>query len=130
MNQIYFKTIPHNQMRYETCGDYWIDPAKVWQFRVSEMANPDYEFLVLIHELVEWYLTQKRGIHTDAIDYFDVSFEKLRELNPELIGDMEPGHMSSAPYHKEHVFAEKIERLIAEELGVTWSRYDKAVGDL
>ena len=32
-----------------------------------------------------------------------------------------------APYYKQHVFAEKIERLLATELGVDWSAYGKEV---
>jgi hypothetical protein len=26
------------------------------------MSDSDYEFLVILHEMIEWYLTQKRGI--------------------------------------------------------------------
>jgi hypothetical protein len=38
-----------------------------------------------------------------------------------------PGDDPRAPYHKQHVFAENIERLLAAELGVDWSAYDKEV---
>jgi hypothetical protein len=41
--------------------------------------------------------------------------------------DTEPGDDPRAPYHKQHVFAENIERLLAAELGVDWSAYDKEV---
>ena len=41
--------------------------------------------------------------------------------------DSEPGDDPRAPYHFAHVFAEKIERLLATELGVDWSAYDKEV---
>lgn len=127
---IEFKTIPHKDQRYDTVGDYFCDGINKWQFRVSEMGNHDFEFLVFIHELVEFYLTQKRGIREEDITEFDKKFEELRSQFPNTIGDQEPGHMESAPYHKEHVFAEKIERLMAEELDVDWEAYDKVVNGL
>jgi hypothetical protein len=36
--------------------------------------------------------------------------------------DDDPGE-----YHLEHVFATKVERLLAQELGVNWSAYDREV---
>jgi hypothetical protein len=42
----------------------------------------------------------------------------------------EPGHDPKAPYNKEHIFAEKIERQIAEELGVDWEEYSRVVESL
>lgn len=123
------KTIKHSEQKYETVGDYFKDGDN-WQFRISDMKNTDYEFLVFIHEVIECYLTQKRGITEKSITEFDKEFEKVREYFPKIIGDQEPGHMVNAPYHKEHVFAEKIEKLVAEELGVDWNRYDKTVSEL
>lgn len=128
--KINFKTISHDSHRYSTVGDYFKGEDNTWKFRVSKMKNEDYEFLVFIHELTEWYLTQKRGITEKSITEFDKEFEKVREYFPKIIGDQEPGHMVSAPYHKEHVFAEKIEKLVAEELGVDWKKYDDTVNSL
>ena len=126
--EIHFKSIPHNEHRYSTVGDYYEQNGQ-WEFRVSQMSS-DEEFLVFIHELVEWYLTQKKGVTEPEIDSFDRSFEELREKYPEIIGDQEPGHMVSAPYHNEHVFAEQIEMLVASKLGVDWNEYSKTVEDL
>lgn len=124
--QIEFKTIRHDKQRYPTVGDYFKVGKYIWKFFVSKMNNEDYEFLVFLHELVEWKLTQKRGISEESITAFDTEFEKNR---PD--GNLEePGHDPKAPYHREHVFAEKIERAMAEELGVDWDTYDKVVNDL
>lgn len=130
MENLEYKVIPHKEQRYETCGDYWVDEKGVQQVRVSKMPNPDFEFLVLMHELTELYLCQKRGIKEEDITNFDVEFEHIRTVHPDVIGEQEPGHMVSAPYHKEHCFAEKIEKLLAEELGVAWLEYDKTVTSL
>lgn len=121
---IEIKVIDHKKHRYETVGDYF-KKNKSWQFRVSKM-NYDYEMLVIFHELVEWFLTQKRGISEKGITNFDVWFESKRKA-----GNIdEPGHDKKAPYHKEHVFAEKIEKLIAKEIGVDWKKYDNTVNTL
>lgn len=130
MWKLNFKTIPHDTQRYETVGDYYETTNgygdKKWDFRVSDMGNDDYEFLVFIHELVEWRLTQKRGISEESITAFDKEFEAKRKQ-----GNIdEPGHDLNAPYHKEHVFAELIERMVAHELGIDWEKYDEVVNNL
>lgn len=122
MRRILALTVPHDDQRYETCGDY-IEGHGVTTFRISDMANEDSEALVLIHELIEYILCKKRGVSMEAIDKFDIEFERNR---PEGNED-EPGHDPRAPYHKEHVFAEKVERLLAAELGVNWDDHDVRV---
>jgi hypothetical protein len=122
--KINFEVIPHEDHRYSTVGDYWKDHNGVDQFRVSDMGNNDYEFLVFIHELIESYLTGKRGIKEPGIMAFDVEFEKKREKG---LVEGEPGDAIDAPYRKEHRFAENIERQVAFELGVDWFQYDKIV---
>lgn len=120
------KSIPHNQQRYETVGDYWLDQDGATQFRVSDMGNEDYHLLVAIHELVEEYLTRKRGIKESDIKAFDEDFEAKRiEGNTD-----EPGDDLAAPYRKEHCFSENIERQIALELGVDWAEYTRVVESL
>jgi hypothetical protein len=124
--EIQFKTIKHKNHRYETVGDYFKDARGRMQFRVSDMRNSDYEFLVFIHEAVEWYLCRRAGITIQEIDAFDMEFESNRKK-----GDLsEPGHDPRAPYGWAHKFAEKIEKMVAAKLGVKWAIYDKVVESL
>lgn len=127
---IYIDTIPHAEQRYPTVGDYWhptlVGGTKTTEIRISEMPSDDFEFLVAMHELVEMWLCKKRGITVEAIDKFDIAFEASR---PEGNTD-EPGDDLKAPYHKEHVFATWIERLIAHELSVNLDEYNNAVNAL
>ena len=125
MRKMFFFSRPHKYQRYNTVGDY-IDGHGATFFSISEMGNEQYELLVAVHELVEKILCDKRGISTQSIDEFDMEFERRRQP----YSDDEPGHDPSAPYHREHVFAERIERMLAEELGVDWDEYDKAVTQL
>ena len=109
--------IPHSAQRYNTVGDYYSPYPSSLELRISDLENTDYEFLVLIHELVEAYLCAKRGISEPEITAFDMAFR----------GAGGPGNRLDAPYHKEHVFAENIERQIAAEMGVDWETYSVAV---
>lgn len=118
-------SIPHDKHRYPTVGDYWQEGNSDF-IKVSAMENPDHIFLVAVHELIEMWLTRKRGITEESISAFDIQYENNR---PD--GDVsEPGGDPEAPYQKEHQFSTKIERLIAEELGVNWAEYDEVVSSL
>ena len=124
--KIQLKTIPHSSQRYETVGDWEIDKDGSIRISVSDMKNEDYAFLVGIHEAVEVWLCRKRGITQGSVDEFDILYEQNR---PE--GDLsEPGDSPWAPYQKEHQFATKIERQLAEELGINWDEYNSAVEGL
>lgn len=131
MRTIVIETIPHCEQRYPTVGDYFqeressamlITPG-VERVRVSNMENPDFEFLVALHELVEWWCAARHGVHEDDITGFDELFEQMRRP-----GDLrEPGDSMEAPYHREHVFATAIEKLVARQIGVDWETYGRAV---
>ena len=119
------ESIAHDQQRYPTVGDYWLEDGKL-VIKVSAMSDPRYSFLVALHELVEASLVRARGIPIEAVDDFDVAYEAKRKAGDES----EPGDSPAAPYHREHVFATKIEKLMAKELGVDWKAYDAAVEEL
>jgi hypothetical protein len=93
------------------------------------MGNDDYAFMIAVHELVEWYLTEKRGIKEEDVKAFDEMFEKerARGLHAERDG---AGDDSRAPYFKEHVFATDVEKQLARELGIDWNKYDTEISAL
>ena len=122
--------IPHKLQNYETCGNYTLKKdittgEKFWNIEVSK-TNADMEFLILIHEIVELYLTQRSGIREKDITKFDIEFEKNRKPG----NTDEPGDDKNAPYRKEHKFATKIERMVAKELGVDWGEYEDTINKL
>jgi len=125
MLDIEIGTIPHATQRYPTVGDYFKD-EEIDVVHISDMGNRKYEFLVAVHELVEMFLCQERGIAEEDITAFDIEYEAKR---PE--GDFsEPGNDPTAPYYKEHQFATYVEKQLADQLGVDWEEYDKAVCSL
>jgi hypothetical protein len=118
-------TIEHGMQRYPTVGDWWFENGNLLVF-VSSMQNEDYEFLVSIHEQIEAYLCRKNNVSEEEVSAFDIKFEEGRvEGNVD-----EPGCHPLAPYFHEHAIATKVERLLAECMGVDWDGYDKAVNKL
>jgi hypothetical protein len=109
-------SIPHQEQRYDTAGDYDEDSVG-WWINVSQMTHWEYEALVAVHELVEMILTKHRKISWDKITKFDETDGKDSD---------DPGTMKSAPYHREHMFSMKIEKLLCKELGLDWDTYDKS----
>jgi hypothetical protein len=130
--KINIETIPHDQQRYETPGDYWVGKDDSIQIRVSKMGDHnsavagDYEFLVALHELIEVHLCKKAGISLKIIDNFDKDYEQLRKPEDES----EPGDATNCPYKKQHLIATGIEKIVAAELGIDWKTYDKTVTSL
>jgi hypothetical protein len=124
--RINIEVIPHEQQRYPTVGDYWMEDG-VQQVRVSHLPDWRYEILVAVHEIVELAITRHRGIPEGVISEFDVEFEKLRESR---LRSGEPGDHPDSPYRREHFFATNLERLLAGELGVNWFAYEEYVDGL
>lgn len=129
MLKISLETIKHKDHRYATVGDYWENKSGERYIKASEMKNRDYELLVFIHEVIEQHLCIKHGISEKSITTFDIAFEERRKKG--LVSmSAEPGDDINAPYHKEHVFANNIERLVAFVLGVNWDAYNDKVMSL
>lgn len=112
-----YKTINHNDQRYNTAGDYYKSKEGL-EIRVSKLQGWREEGLVLVHELVEWLLVTNRGIPIKDIDNFDKN-----EVEEKYEDD--PGLSPKAPYHKEHLLAVKIEKMIAKEMNMDYEVYDK-----
>lgn len=111
--EIKIQTIPHAAQRYPTIGDWYMKGEGRLRINVSDMGDSDFEFLVMVHELVESYMCNVHGVSPEEVDEWDKAYTK----------DGEPGDDPMAPYHKEHCFAEQIEKTIASELHVDWDDY-------
>lgn len=116
---IEIRTRPPKSMRYKTVGDY-NDPTVLngrllLDIDVAETGNVDMDFLIGFHELIESWLCYKRGIKDKEISGFDIAHEESND----------PGRLKDAPYRKEHMFAERLEKMMARQLGVDWDEYWK-----
>lgn len=153
--KIVIETIPHDQHRYPTAGDWYYadEPTtpevgapteKVLHIKVSNLSDRRREALIAIHELVEVILCEHDGVTQEAVDAFDMEFEKKRQERIDdaarkvtepgvtsgeeaLIAIEEPGDDEKAPYRDQHCFATGIERLLASRLGVGWKDYETEI---
>ena len=128
---IIIKTIPHDQQRYPTAGDWWFEPYCQGKpeeecdlhIRVSGTGNWRYEALVALHELVEVLKCKHDGVSQKEVDEFDIEYEKNRKDGD----DSEPGDSPDAPYRFQHCLATGIERIMCAEFGLDWKAYDDAL---
>lgn len=114
------EVIPHEAQRYPTAGDWQWKDGDLY-IKVSDTGIANYNVLLMQHEFVEALLCLKSGVSEDRVDAFDFAFE----LDPESEG--EPGEDPLCPYRNQHFSAELHERLLAEQLKVTWQFYNAAV---
>lgn len=118
--RVQIETILHEEQRYTTVGDWFLDDSGKLIIRVSQLSDWRREMLIAIHELIEWFLCQNSGIDQKTVDKFDMEFK----------GDDEPGDDPKAPYVKQHCIATGIERLLCAELGISWKEYEQELCEL
>lgn len=123
---ITIKTIPHDEQRYETSGDWIFTESGDLEVRISDIGDRRMEFLVGLHEIMEAMLCFQNGIAEEVVTQFDVDFEKNRGPNDYL----EPGDSPAAPYHEAHRAATALERMAALILDVPWDLYEQRIGKL
>lgn len=117
---IVIKTIPHEQQRYPTVGDWQWAPDGTLIINVSNLSDWRREALIAVHELVEVLLCKHEGISAESVDRFDKEFEATRAND----NFDEPGDDPSAPYVKQHCIATGIERILAAQFGINWKEYE------
>ena len=128
LGNIHSEVIDHKAQRYDTCGDYYEQRGEIL-FRISKLENWRYEYLILLHELIEWGLTKHQGISIDSIDQFDIKFEEDRAAGHHS-PDSEPGDDKRAPYNLQHQVATQMEMFMADMIGVNWQEYTDKVNEL
>lgn len=124
--KIIIKTIPLEEQKYPTLGDYWRDEDGTLQIRITETGNDFYATLVAIHELVEKTLTEHKGIRDEDITKHDLWVEtEIKKGN--YPADAEPGEHPKSPYYEQHMLAERIEKMICKHLGINFTEYNEEI---
>ena len=127
--KINIEVIDHQEQNYETAGDYQTDEDGTLHIRVSD-TSPHTNFLVILHELIEFYLIRAKGIKEEDITNFDLRFEKMRKEYPEIIGLDEPGNSEKSPYNVEHLISSKIERWLGDNMEYSWEEHNSKLDKL
>jgi len=121
--------IPHADQRYETCGDYWEDGSTAY-FRTSKLSDPKHDWILFLHEFVEYFLCKFAGIAIKDIDDWDTAYEAARAVGYANCGceiQDEPGMDRHALYYWHHRMADLVERAAAFALGVDWIAYSREI---
>ena len=120
--KIVMEVIPHQEHRYDTLGDYWQD-GDTLHFRTSDLGDWRYNFSVLLHEFVEYAVLLHKGVPEADVLAFDLAVPSDSPFADD------PGFDPKAPYHKEHVLADTLERLLSIfldfEVSDPWKAADK-----
>lgn len=118
---IQMRTVSQAEQRYETVGD-WFEKDGQAHIVATDLGNPLFNFLLMVHELIEYWLCKVWGITDEECVAFDKEWEKY----PHPRG-AEAGNDPRAPYHWPHVFANLVERFLCFVLRVDYLAYDEAV---
>jgi len=118
--------VPHAEQDYDTPA-VWeeVVPAE-WMVEVSDLGDFRYNFLTALGQQIELALCKQVGVTSQQIQAFAVAHGKRRRA-----GDSDyqgaPGDHPDAPHKKPYRFAQQMLKQIAPELGVVWSRYQRAL---
>jgi hypothetical protein len=116
--------IPHEDQRYETCGDYYYDKEGNLIVLISDTGDQRSNFAVAIHEVFEALSCQIAQIPEEDITEFDIAYEEARK--PEDTTS-EPGDDPAAPYRLQHQSATLAERIFCDSVDLDWSRHEANV---
>jgi hypothetical protein len=109
------ETIKPKAMRYRTVGDWFFTSPGALTIQVADTGNWIFNMLVAIHELIEVFLCEIKGVTQKQVDRFDLAHQD----------DEDPGTHPKAPYHGEHITAMGIEMILASRAGVKWRPYEE-----
>ena len=105
-------------IRCRDIGD-WFQPNSGSRLILAlDLGNSRYNYLLLLHEFYEQEACYEDGVHDDVVTAWDAKHNE---------GSISGGEDEQSPYHAQHEWAEKLERLAAEGLGVNWDEYEAAI---
>ena len=126
--KVIIETIPHDQQRYDTVGDWSWEDVETLCIKVSaEMPDIRMSFLVAIHELVEALQCRHDGVTEKEVDEFDLDPETMRYCKE---FDIEPGDHPISPYRNQHCLATGVERILCSTFGLNWAEYEDSLNEL
>ena len=114
--QIAITMIPGDRQAPAVARDWSFVGPEALEVRLPESDDWRYPAGRLIRALIEAFLCKAARVSREEIDAFDHGFT----------GDGEPGCDPNAPYHREHMLAELIERQFISNVGCEWRQYKSA----
>jgi hypothetical protein len=133
--KINIEIIPHEQQRYPTVGDWWVDPDGTLQIRASQLSESRYSALVALHELVEALIegikeSDRLDVPPSLVAKADAWDKRYEERRPPDDKYSEPSAVPTCPVYEGHMAASAIEHVAAMLLGVDYNHYQTKIADL
>lgn len=122
------KSVDIENARYPTLGDYFFENS-IRYFQITNTGEDLLDDLIFLHEFIEEIITRHRGIKEEDILKHDLWVEEEVKAG-RYPDDAEPGEHEKSPYRREHLFAEKIEKMVAKELKINWDEYSEHINKL
>ena len=115
--------VTQSSQAYPTVGDYMAEEVDgdgdgYVLFRITRLSRPAYSIAILLHELVEKYLNDRDGVTDMQVNDWDMG--EGAEMD-------DPGLHPRAPYHRQHMCADAIERMFIIMAGEDWTEYESAI---
>jgi hypothetical protein len=126
--KIFIETIPHEDQRYNTCGDWVFNKDNSLTIRISETANFKWNCALILHELVEALTCRANSVTTEQVDAFDLTWKPFGSFE-------EPGEDPRSPYFAEHNEASLIEQQLFDFMSDgaepdEWDSYEAKLEEL
>lgn len=133
IKKVIIECIPHLSQRYNTVGDWQFlrnAEGDLTELHIKVSEEIEDPMLVAVHELIEALAFNPSKFEEEKVDEFDMNWvpRKAYWKSENLI--LEPGDDYNAPYHKAHMIASAVERLLASQLFIDWSRYEAIIDSL
>jgi len=113
MHNAFIEVIPHKLQRYETSGDWYTLSNGLLHFKISQRSDKKHEWLDAMHEQIEQFICELRGVSQEQVDEWDFAHPGMED----------PGSDPKAPYFEGHAFANSICMELAKKIGVDWREY-------
>lgn len=123
MRNIFVRVVKSSEQPFCTIGHWMYDKEGNLLILITKMKDWRYEFGVFIHEIVEWALCEYKGITVEECDKFDELYEEGYRTG-KIPVKKEAGYDKHCPYHRGHVWGDRISWVIMVLLGVNWKDYN------
>lgn len=113
--KIIIEVVKQEEQRYKTLGDWQFsgEDDRDLSIRVSDTGYIWYNYLLIIHELIEAIICQLTGVKQEVVDKWDIDHPDADE----------PGDLPGCPYKSAHKYAEYIEFSLCTMLEIKWYYY-------
>jgi hypothetical protein len=113
-HRVIIEWVPYKNMRVPgQVGDWLTDKDGSDRYFVASELGFDSGLAVALHEIVEKHECDNDGVSCAVVDRWDVECK-----------DEDPWLNKKAPYHKQHMMADRFERFFCKLICLSWKQHE------